>query len=267
MEKDPFPTHPRTGIVVPTLGKRLSYLGECLESIKQSGNAYVSIVIQADKTEILEIFRGLIDMVIEDPGVGLADAINAGIRELPSSIKYCSWLGDDDLLEPGSLEHCERLLDTNSEVMMVFGQCKYITSDGQTIGINKSGQWAVPLLRFGPCLVPQPGSLFRRKAFEQIGGLDSNFGWAFDFDLLFRFKKLGKLIHVKKILGSFRWHSESLSVSQRHNSVVEASLIRKRNLPNILRSISTLWEFPVKFLTLIAGRLITRRASKISKFS
>jgi len=252
---------PKSGIVVPSLGNRMLFLKNCLESIALSPNTYVVFVAPADVAESIENCGELIDLVVKDPGVGLAEAINIGIRALPSSIQYCSWIGEDDLMEQGSIEHCEELLDTNSEAVMIFGGCKYINFEGRTIGVNKSGQWAVPLLRFGPCLIPQPGSLFRRKVFEQIGGLDSNFGWAFDFDMFIRFSKLGKLIHTKKTLASFRWHINSLSVGQRYKSVSEASLVRKRYLPKSLVKISILWESPVKFLTLHAGRFVSFRAS------
>ena len=263
MEKQSRSWSPKTGIIMPTLGNRLHLLGECLESISRSGNAYVIIVVPADRSQGLEDYRELIDLVVQDPGIGLAGAINAGIGALPNSIEFCSWIGDDDLLEPGSIKDCEAILDANSGAVMVFGRCKYITSDGGLIGINKSGQWAVPLLRIGPCLIPQPGSLFRRKAFHEIGGLDSKYGWAFDFDLFIRLSKAGKLVHIKRVLGSFRWHSDSLTVGQRRNSVSEASRVRKSHLPKFLIPISILWELPVKLFTLHAGRLVARRASKV----
>jgi len=252
----------RTGIVIPTLGIRLSLLKQCLNSIRRSGKVHVILVAQANSSLSNEEFREMIDLVVEDPGTGLADAINAGIRALPETIEFCSWIGDDDLLEPDSISVCEEILDANSDAVMVFGRCKYITSDGELIGINKSGQWAVPLLRIGPCLIPQPGSLFRRKAFDEIGGLDTKFGWAFDFDLFIRLSKIGKLVHTKRVLACFRWHSDSLTVGQRRNSVCEASLVRREHLPKWLVLVSFFWEIPVKFFTLHAGRLVARKASK-----
>ena len=253
----------RSGIVIPTLGNRPEFIQKCIASAQITNNCQIVIVIPPKVK--LENTHELIPSVIivDDPGKGLAEAINIGISALPKSIEFCSWIGDDDLLEPGSVEECEAILDADSEVVMVFGRCKYITSDGELIGINKSGQWAVPLLRIGPCLIPQPGSLFRRKAFHEIGGLDSKYGWAFDFDLFIRLSKAGKLVHIKRVLGSFRWHSDSLTVGQRRNSVSEASRVRKSHLPKFLIPISILWELPVKLFTLHAGRLVARRASKV----
>jgi len=262
MRSEHVPRFPRTGIIIPTLGTRLSLLKQCLNSTRHSGKVHVIIVAPANSSLSNEDFREMIDLVVEDPGTGLADAINAGISALPDTIEFCSWIGDDDLLEPDSISVCEAILDSDSEAVMVFGRCKYITSDGELIGLNKSGQWAVPLLRIGPCLIPQPGSLFRRKAFDEIGGLDCKYGWAFDFDLFIRLSKIGKLVHTKRALACFRWHSDSLTVGQRRNSVREASLVRRAHLPKWLVLASFFWEIPVKFFTLHAGRLVAYKASK-----
>jgi GT2 family glycosyltransferase len=185
----------------------------------------------------------LIDAKVDDPRLGLSEAINAGIRALPTEVEFVNWLGDDDLLAEDSVYLSEKFLSENPETVMVFGACDYIDSEGTVIWTNKSGPWAVPLLRFGPDLIPQPGALFRRSVFEDLGGLDQALEWAFDFDLFLNLKKIGKLHFLNKTLASFRWHPDSLSVGQRVKSVAEASKVRISHLPRHLRSISFLWEF------------------------
>jgi hypothetical protein len=143
---------------------------------------------------------------------------------------------------------------------MTFGACDYIDSDGGLVWENRSGGWAVPLLRFGPDLIPQPGALFLRSTFNLVGGLKTNLGWAFDFDLFIRFSKVGKLHFINQTLAQFRWHPESLSVEHRKRSVEEASQVRVSHLPTFLRALSFIWEYPVRQATLIAGKLLTAKA-------
>jgi hypothetical protein len=145
---------------------------------------------------------------------------------------------------------------------MAFGSCDYIDGEGQIIWTNGSGKWAVPLLRFGPDLIPQPGALFRRPAFEKVGGLNTDLGWAFDFDLFIKFSKVGKLRYINQPLAKFRWHPESLSVEHRKKSVSEASQVRVSHLPTLLIPVAFLWEYPVRQATLIAGRRVTARAKR-----
>ena len=169
------------------------------------------------------------------------------------------------MLVPGSLGETVQVLDSNPATVLVYGSCDYVDPNGKVVWVNKSGQWASPLLHLGPDLIPQPGALFRRKAFEQVGGLSKNYNWAFDFDLLLKLKRLGKLKYIGKTLARFRWHPESLSVEYRNMSVAEASKVRVSHLPALLRPISYLWEYPVKKATLIAGNRVTVRTKRLAK--
>ena len=250
----------RVGIVVPTLGNRPDYLEKCLRSIRAAGDAHILLVAPASFNSSALKSSGLIDSAVADQGGGLSAAINQGIRALPASIKYVNWLGDDDLLTEDSLETSSRVLDQDIKAVMTFGSCDYINLASQIIWTNGSGQWAVPLLRFGPDLIPQPGALFRRSAFDKVGGLRTDLGWAFDFELFIRLSKTGKLRFIKHTLARFRWHPESLSVEHRKKSVAEASAVRISHLPAVLKPVSFLWEYPVRQATLIAGRRVTAKA-------
>lgn len=250
----------RVGIVVPSLGQRPDYLEKCLRSIRAAGEAHI-LLVAPESLDISNLQSlGLVDSVVTDAGAGLAAAINLGIDSLPDSVEYINWLGDDDLLTPGSILSCINVLDQQQEVVLAFGACEYIDSKGNLVWENRSGQWAVPLLRIGPDLIPQPGALFRRSAFISVGGLRTNLGWAFDLDLFIRLSKVGTLKYLKQNLSQFRWHPESLSVEHRNRSVKEASLVRVSHLPTFLGSISFIWEFPVRLATFLAGKQLTAKA-------
>jgi GT2 family glycosyltransferase len=148
--------------------------------------------------------------------------------------------------------------------VLVFGGCDYIDPKGKVVWTNKSGTFTVPLLRFGPNLIPQPGALFRRSAFDKVGGLDTSFAWAFDFELLIKLSKIGKLSYLNKVLSSFRWHPESLSVEYRKKSVAEASRVRVSHRPALLKPGSFIWEMPVRYATLSAGNRVTSKARRIA---
>jgi hypothetical protein len=92
-----------TAVVVPTLGQRPDYLFESLSSIRAAGESLICIVApsSADLSEIES--AGLIDTRVDDPKTGLPAAINHGFSSLSSNIKFITWLGDDDLLEPSYL--------------------------------------------------------------------------------------------------------------------------------------------------------------------
>lgn len=256
--------NPRIGIVVPTLGRRQVFLEKCLESIRTAHRSreLVHVLLVApesfDSSGMLN--SGLINQVLKDPNNGLPAAINIGFDSLPKEIEYINWLGDDDLLTAGSLDISANVLDLDKKVVMTFGACDYIDSSDIKVWTNNSGQWAVPLLRFGPDLIPQPGALFRRNAFDAAGKLNVAYDWAFDFDLFIRISKLGNIKYIDRVVSKFRWHPASLSVEHRQRSISEASSVRISHLPKALRAISWIWEHPVRVATLIAGKSLSRKA-------
>jgi GT2 family glycosyltransferase len=247
------------GIVVPTLGTRVDLLRECLESIRSAGQCFVCIVVPSSISLESELDHRLWDLVIADPGLGLAKAIDKGIEMLPRYIEYCNWIGDDDLLEPQSIETSKKTLEDCPDVVLVYGNCTYIDANGTTIWKNSIGAIASLVMKFGPCLIPQPGSMFRRSAYEEIGGLNSDFGWAFDYDLFIRLSKVGKLRYVDRDTASFRWHSDSLTVGQRKKSVNEASRVRMSNYSKGTKALAFVWEPIVKLATLHAPKLFVRK--------
>jgi len=252
-------SEPVCAIVVPTLGTRDDFLIKCLNSIRKSGNAHICIV--SPNLNQVEQFRGqgLMDQHVLDDSHGLPAAINKAIDSLPENIAFVNWLGDDDLLKVDALNSMQSFLQNNPHIGMVFGKCDYIDEHENTIWNNSFGQWASFFLPFGPCLVPQPGALFRRTLFTQITGLNQDLRWAFDLDLFIRMKKVSRLKFVPIDVASFRWHPDSLSVGMRKGSVNEASLVRRKHLFPIYRPIAFIWEFPVKRATYLAGVRLSSR--------
>lgn len=244
------------GYVVPTLGKRPELLSKCLSSLRRANVDLVYLVCPGDVDLSTYVDTGFVDKILVDPGGGLAAAINKGIRALPNSVSFVGWLGDDDYLLSESVEECVELLSRHPSNVLVFGSCRYVDINDQKVWRNKSGQFASKLLLLGPCLIPQPGSLFKRSAFVQIGDLNEKLGWAFDLDLFIRLSKVGRLLYIKRELAAFRWHEGSLTVSLRRKSVAEASSVRVSHLSRLLRPFSVLWEPIIRAFTFHAQKLI-----------
>jgi GT2 family glycosyltransferase len=253
---------PNVGIVVPTMGMRPEFLRQSLASIRLAGKATIHIVApeSAKLTSVLD--QGSYDALIIDPGTGLSAAIDAGLRSFPPNIEFMNWLGDDDLLTEGSLNYALAVLEGDPESVLVYGGCEYIDGDGRSLWLNKSGSYAKYVMRCGPQLIPQPGALFRRDAYERIGGLKHQYKWAFDLDLLIRISSEGKLRFANRTLAKFRWHQGSLSVGGRKGSVSEASMIRTAALPFVLRTIAPIWELPIRKAILRAGKQLNQRSTQ-----
>lgn len=245
------------GIVVPTLGDRAELLKSSLLSVRAAGDAHICVVapLSADLKQLQ--LDGLIDQIVEDPGTGLPAAINFAIESLPDQIEYVNWLGDDDLLTPHSLNRAEEALST-FELDFVFGSCDYIDIYGSVIGKNRSGKWAMWLIKYGPDLVPQPGSLYRRSAFNSVGGLDASLGWAFDLDLFIRFEQSVSWRYIPECFAQYRWHDATLSTGRRTEMIAEARTVRSRYQSVMVRTVAPMWEVPTAIAVNLAGFAVTR---------
>jgi GT2 family glycosyltransferase len=250
---------PAVGVVVPTIGERPQYLDLTLKSIREAGDSYIVLVGRKGFDATSYQKSGSVDHYIDELETSVPNKINQGFRAIPESIEYITWIGDDDLLAPGSLDVAVSVLGQPGKPVLVFGHCQYIDSEGNDVLVKRSGSWAVPLLRFGPQLIPQPSAVFRRDAFEKAGGLSDKFEFAFDFDLFLKLTKVGKAVFIDQILSSHRWHATSLTYSRRWDSVKEASAVRASNLSALLRTFSFLWEIPIMLITYLAGNILSSR--------
>ena len=248
---------PAVGVVVPTIGERPQYLDITLKSIREAGDSYIVLVGRKGFDATSYQKAGLVDLYIDELEASVPNKINQGFRALSENIEYITWIGDDDLLAPGSLIASVSALTKPEKPVLVFGNCQYIDSEGNDVLVKRSGGWAVPLLRFGPQLIPQPSAVFRRDAFEKVGGLSDKFEFAFDFDLFLKLTKVGKAVFVDRILSSHRWHATSLTYSRRWDSVKEASAVRVSNLSLVPRVLSFLREVPIILITYLAGNILS----------
>lgn len=248
-------------LVVPTLGRRPTFLENTLQSIADQDVPADVVVVAPDGNSVAVSAASRFGArLLPDPG-GLVLSINAGVKTAESHHRYVGWLNDDDALEAGSLRVTASALAQNPAAVIAFGACRYVDEAGEQIWISRAGKWGIRLLSWGPDLVPQPGMLVRRAAWEQVGGLDTRYRLAFDLDFLLRVKRLGPLVDTGHVVSRFRWHNESLTVDDRGANIEESERAKRAALPPALRPIAPLWEVPVRLATRAAVAQMNRRAS------
>lgn len=247
-------------IVVPTLGQRLEFLGQTLDSLlTQDVPVEVVLVTPVSSVEARALAHERGVRVVDDPG-SLPGAINVGIASAAEHIEYVNWIGDDDLLEPGALRVTMDALALDPGRVLAYGGCRYIDDQGRQLWTSHAGRWATRVLAWGPDLIPQPGMLVRRWAWDRVQGVDESLKFAFDLDLLLKLRQVGAFVDVGAVVSSFRWHPDSLTVSDRSQSLAESEAVKRRFLSPGARSLAWAWEGPVRVATRAAAWEVTRRA-------
>lgn len=251
--------------MLPTLGDRLETLKETMESIKlQRSEVDLRLVVVVPFTSIkaVELVKEYGADVIDDPKSGISNAINAGIKARQGE-EFYAWMGDDDLFRPGGLARLVTLLDKNSNAVVSYGACDYINGAGATLAVSKAGKLAQFLLPWGPDLIPHPGSMIRLAAFDQVGLFDPSLKFAMDLDMFLRLRRVGRFVCTKEPVSAFRWHADSLTVSDRSGSTREAEAVKAAHMSRVIRPFRFMWQKPWAIAAAYAARGINRRAAQL----
>ena len=253
-------------VVLPTLGDRIEHLRETLDTI-DAARAEVDLTLAVVLPDGADAARELADehgaVVVTDPRRGISEAINAGIGAATDETYY-AWMGDDDLYRPHGLKVLRELLERHQDAVVAYGGCEYIDPEGRVIGISAAGRLAQFLLPWGPCLVPHPGAMIRLDAMRESGLFDPTLRFAMDLDMFLRMRRKGRFVCTRRPVSAFRWHPDSLTVSNRKGSSDEAARVKARHLPAWLRPVSPLWHEPVKLAAALAARAVNRRARALA---
>ena len=145
-------------VVLPTLGDRIDFLEETLATVAQQ-RTQVDLTLVVILPERAEEARALAArfgaVVLDDPGRGISEAINVGVRAATDEVYY-AWIGDDDLFRDGGLRILRDLLDADPTAVVAYGGCDYVDPQGRTIGTSRAGRAALWLLPWGPRPHPAP---------------------------------------------------------------------------------------------------------------
>jgi hypothetical protein len=106
--------------------------------------------------------------------------------------------------------------------------------------------------------------LIRQDAWNSVGGVDETLSHAFDLDLLLKLRAFGDFTAVDAVVSCFRWHPDSLTVSDRSKSLNESEVIKRRYLSPRQKKLKWLWEHPVRVATKIAAQRLNKRAYRMS---
>jgi glycosyltransferase involved in cell wall biosynthesis len=138
--------------------------------------------------------------------------------------EYLGYLSADDLLFGGAIDALADVLRTDPQCVCVFPDCDLI--DEQSRKIKRSVARPFDL---GQLVVEQecyigPGALFRRSAFERVGGWRSDLRLAPDREFWIRLAGQGSIRMLPRSLAGYRMHTESISYKETSPAVAEEYL-------------------------------------------
>jgi glycosyltransferase involved in cell wall biosynthesis len=146
---------------------------------------------------------------------------------------YVGWVDSDDLLAPTALEQTVAILNIHPNIGMVYSNYQVIDGQGQNRGLGKRCQIPYSPQRLLVDFMTFHFRLLRRSIYEQIGGIDTRYSCAIDYDLCLKLSEVTEIHHLSQPLYYYRTHTNSLSQQRRSEQTacaqraVETALIRR----------------------------------------
>lgn len=258
----------KTLVVVPTLGERHELLRKSMASIMNQSLPGLEVVTVAPPGRGVEAIAAEMGArFLAEPATsrGLSGALNTGLQAAGDETQFFGWLGDDDLLAPGSLVKTTEALRNDPNAVLAYGWCDYIDEDDRVVFRSRAGRLASAILPWGPNLIPQPGSLMRLAAVNAVGGLDDSVRLAMDLDLFLRLRKVGGFVSLPETLACFRWHQDSATVRGERLSMEESDQLRMKYMSkNAARAYAYL-RWPGRLALWLAKRRVDRNSARAAR--
>ncbi len=203
---------PLISIVTPSFNQG-KYLEQTIQSVLGQNYPNLEYIIidggsDDNSLDVLQKYDDSISYWESGKDTGQSNAINRGFSIATGQI--LGWLNSDDFYLPGTLEYIAALFCSGNDCrkQIVFGNCLHLVEeDGTAFGSNVvSNHLAFSLNLFD--YIIQPSSFWSKSVFEDIGYLDENMIYAFDWEWFLRAERIGiDFLAVERFLSVYRMHS------------------------------------------------------------
>jgi glycosyltransferase involved in cell wall biosynthesis len=198
------------------------FLEETIQSVLSQDYPNVEYIVMdggsTDETlAILEKYKGRLEFCSGADG-GTADAINQGFARTHGSV--FAYLNADDIYLPGAISTGMRLLASEPDAGVVYGDSNWVDEKGRVLAPIPVRPYDAALLS-QECFISQPAAFIRREAFELAGRMDPNLQYAYDYDLWIRISRLYPMRKVDGVLATSRMHQGNKTVGQRRRVLRE----------------------------------------------
>ena len=224
---------PRVAIVTPSFHQG-QFLDEAISSVLSEETPFDYVVQDGGSTdgsaEIIHRHADRLHAWESGPDRGQADAIARGFAKTSGEPgDLMAWLNADDFYLPGVLAFVADYFARHPQVDVLYGNRVVVDETGREIR-----RWFLPphddaLLRLND-YVPQESLFWRRRLWDQVGGINPSLRFAIDWDLLLRFQEAGaRIVHLPRFLACFRVHSRQKTTAiMKEVGQAEIDLLRER---------------------------------------
>jgi glycosyltransferase involved in cell wall biosynthesis len=227
----------RPGISIVTCSyQQGGFIASTLKSVLDQGYAgleYIVIDGASRDQSVAEIQAqaGRLAYWVSEPDRGQTDALIKGFER--STGEVMGWLCSDDLLLPGALHAVGRYFDEHPEADWLYGDALWIDAKGLPLRPKREMPWSRTVFLFDHNYLAQPSVFWRRRLWDQAGGLQRQWNLAMDADLWLRFARVSNPHYLPQYLSCMRYYPEQKTRALKPAGRKEAEALRRREAPRL----------------------------------
>jgi glycosyltransferase involved in cell wall biosynthesis len=219
---------PRISIVIPSFNQG-RHIEAAIRSVLLQGYPDVELIVMDGGSRdgtvaILRQYEPWIAHWVSAPDRGQSHAIVEGMRQATGEI--CAWIGCDDMYLPGALMRVGRYFADRPACDWLAGSGELLFPDCNRRGTMRSQVGSLYELqcfwRFGgDCFVVSPSAFWRKRLWDDAGGLREHLHYAMDYDLWLRFAERTTLHGIDDVLSVARREAGGKTFDHRERSWAE----------------------------------------------
>jgi glycosyltransferase involved in cell wall biosynthesis len=220
-------------VVIPTFNQ-VETIEDTLQSvIRQDYGNIELIVIDGGSTDgtvdLIQGYRQYISYFESKRDAGQSSAINKGFRKASGDIY--AWINSDDFYLEGAFTKVAKCFDENEKIDIVIGGGDIVTKDCKFLkhipGIEmvRSNLLAWDANNW----IMQQSCFWKADLWKESGGVDETLNLLMDYDLWFRYSKLGLSKTINTDLAVMRYYPSAKTVLHKNRAKEEVAYVYGKN--------------------------------------
>jgi GT2 family glycosyltransferase len=226
----------KISVVIPVFNPNHDWLKQAVQSVKKQTYSHWELIIVIDGCD--KFRKDLLNGAVDDPrisifesrdNIGISHATNTGVRH--SKGDYVAFLDQDDLLSPIALEEVIKSIRRIPDAVLIYSDEDKIDQNNKRMNPFFKPDFSMEQLRCHNYISHL--TVIQKKAFFNIGCLDSEFDGCQDYDLVLKITEKyreNQIVHIKKILYHWRQHSASFSAQNKFSLLDFRAAILNRHI-------------------------------------
>ncbi len=224
---------PTISIVTPSLNQG-KYLEQTIQSVLGQNYPNLEYIIidggsEDNSLEIIDKYKNHLMYWESGEDTGQANAINRGFSVASGEI--LGWLNSDDYYLPGTLEYIANHFKKRKvhSSQLYFGNCIHIVEGSEkTFGSNVTDNFKNCQLKLFDYII-QPSCFWTRSVLDEIGPLNENLCYAFDWEWFLRAEQAEVSFEcTDRYLSVYRVHSKHKTHTGGQKRLREISVVYSR---------------------------------------